>query len=75
MDLMNPANPLNMVNPASPWYHVWNTTSDNMPVQIATQPVEYTLGITDWIALGLIGGGLLAVVVGMIFMIWSICTN
>lgn len=30
MDLLNPANPMNMVNPASPWYHVWNP-SDGKP--------------------------------------------
>lgn len=33
MDLMNPANPMNMVNPASPWYYVWNT-HDDTPAQV-----------------------------------------
>lgn len=37
MDLMNPANPMNMVNPASPWYYVWNAQDDT-----PAEPVKAT---------------------------------
>lgn len=70
MDLMNPANPLNMVNPASPWYYVWNSTDDTTTKVVETT-VEHTPGISEWIGLGLLGAGILAVVVGLVLMVWT----
>ncbi|WEU68252.1 hypothetical protein TARRARE_6 [Escherichia phage vB_Ec_Tarrare] len=50
MDLLNPANPLNMVNPASPWYHVWNS----VPEESHTVVTELTAG-ESFIIYGIVG--------------------
>lgn len=69
MDLLNPANPLNMVNPASPWYHVWNTES--APSVVLTD----TVTTADKIAFGVIGVALCAVVVAFAYMLWDIARS
>lgn len=70
MDLLNPANPINMINPASPWYHVWN--SNESTYKAAETAVDVTLTIADKIAFGAIGVGIVAVVCVFAWMLWNI---
>lgn len=42
--LMNPANPLNYINPASPWYHIYNnSTKENPPQEHTATTVHQTV--------------------------------
>lgn len=47
MDFMNPANPINLVNPASPWYYVWNTQTGTAATTVTTPPA--TVGSIEWV--------------------------
>lgn len=69
MDLLNPANPLNMVNPASPWYHVWNSTST--PSVVLTD----TVTTADKCLLGIVGVGVVCAVVAFAYILWDIARS
>lgn len=69
MDLLNPANPLNMINPASPWYHVWN--SESAPSVVLTD----TVTTADKFLLGVVGVGVVCAVVAFTYMLWDIARS
>lgn len=72
MDLLNPVNPMNMVNPASPWYHVWNPSDGGKEPQ---EVIQVTADVTDKAtAFGLFGVLSLIVVLGIAagLFIWAI---
>lgn len=74
MDLMNPANPLNMVNPASPWYHVYRAGDDTQS-KGAHEVIQVTADVTDKAtAFGLFGVVSLVVVItiALALFIWAI---
>lgn len=69
MDLLNPANPLNMINPASPWYHAWN--SESSPSVVLTD----TVTAADKLLLGVVGVGVVCAVVAFAYMLWDIARS
>lgn len=70
MDLMNPANPMNMVNPASPWYHVWNAHTDDTPVSTAVNAAAESGDDTAFVIFLLV-----ALVVGIGAFAWAVFSD
>lgn len=64
MDLLNPANPLNMVNPASPWYSVWNSVPE-----VSGSTTELTTG-EAFIVCGIVGA-LCLMIAGLLWLMFS----
>lgn len=73
MDLLNPANPLNMINPASPWYHVWN--SHDTTYKAAEVATDVTLTTADKFLLGVVGVGVVCAVIAFVYMLWDIARS